>query len=300
MARLTRADLGDLNTFRAIARAGGFRRAALELDMSPSALSHALRGLETRLGVRLFNRTNRSVTLTEAGEKLLVSLTDGFGAIEAGLEEMNSYRGRPAGRLRLNVLNDAARLLLGPALSGFLVQYPDVQLEIVVQDGFVDIVKDRFDAGIRFGDRVPEEMIAVPIGPAIRWIMVASPDYLAATGTPLHPADLAAHRCIGLRDGTGGVYHWELGNDAEKTIVDVEWVVVVSETALALQLAITGGGIAYCQQGLVASELAAGTLKEVIPDWSCQGPAFHVYYPSRRQVPQALRALIAHLKRHTA
>ncbi|QRE76740.1 LysR family transcriptional regulator [Methylobacterium aquaticum] len=296
MAGLTRGDLGDLNLFRVIARVGGFRRAALELDVSPSALSHALRGLETRLGVRLFNRTNRAVTLTEAGADLLARLEAGFGAIEEGLEALNRYRGKPAGRLRLNVLTDAARLVLGPALSGFLAEYPEVKLEVVVQDDFVDIVGEGFDAGIRFGGRVPEEMIAVPIGGDIRWVMVASPGYLEGAPPLEHPSDLAAHHCIGLRMGTGAIYHWEVERGPEHQVVDVAWSVVLSETALALAMAETDGGIAYCQEGLVARQLAAGTLVEILPEWSSPGPGFHVYYSSRRQVPEALRALIAFLR----
>ncbi|KQO76371.1 LysR family transcriptional regulator [Methylobacterium sp. Leaf88] len=296
MTGLTRGDLGDLNLFRVIARVGGFRRAALELDVSPSALSHALRGLETRLGVRLFNRTNRAVTLTEAGADLLARLEAGFGAIEEGLEALNRYRGKPAGRLRLNVLTDAARLVLGPALSGFLAEYPEVKLEVVVQDDFVDIVGEGFDAGIRFGGRVPEEMIAVPIGGDIRWIMVASPGYLGGAPPLEHPSDLAAHRCIGLRMGTGAIYRWEVERGAEHHVVDVAWSAVLSETALALAMAETDGGIAYCQEGLVSRQLAAGTLREVLPAWASPGPGFHVYYSSRRQVPEALRALIAYLR----
>lgn len=299
MSNLTRSDLGDLNLFRAIARTGGFRRAALELDISPSALSHAVRALESRLGVRLLNRTNRSVTLTEAGRDLLGDLEMGFGAIEAGIEGLNRYREQPAGRLRLNVLTDAARLILAPRLAGFIAAYPEVKLEITVQDDFVDIVKEGFDAGIRFGGRVPEEMVAMPIGGDMRWIMVVAPAYLAKAGAPSHPDDLANHSCIGLRMGTGAIYHWELERGSEQVAVSVNWSVIVSETALAIELAETGGGITYCQVARVAAQIAAGTLVEVMPDWSSAGPAFHIYYPSRRQVPQALRALLDHLRART-
>ena len=280
-----------------IARVGGFRRAALELDVSPSALSHALRGLETRLGVRLFNRTNRAVTLTEAGTDLLARLEAGFGAIEEGLEALNRYRGKPAGRLRLNVLTDAARLVLGPALSGFLAEYPEVRLEVVVQDDFVDIVGEGFDAGIRFGGRVPEEMIALPIGGDIRWVMVASPHYLGGAPPLEHPSDLAAHRCIGLRMGTGAIYHWEVERGPEHHVVDVAWSVVLgARRRLRLRWPIRTAGSPTAREGLVARQLAAGTLVEVLPEWSSPGPGFHVYYSSRRQVPEALRALIAHLR----
>lgn len=296
MPRLTRSDLGDLNLVLAIARAGGFRRAALDLDVSPSALSHAVRGLEGRLGIRLFNRTSRSVTPTDAGRALLANLETGFATIEDGLEALNRYRDRPAGRLRINALTDAARLLLGPALPGFIAAYPEVKLEIVVQDDFVDIVGEGFDAGIRFGGSVPEEMIATRIGGEMRWIMVAAPAYLADHPAPDHPDDLARHRCIGMRMGTGGIYHWEIERGTEAIEVTADWSVIVNEAALAIQLARNGAGIAYCQELLAAAPLAAGDLREVLPDWASLGPAFQVYYPGRRQVPHALRALIAHLQ----
>lgn len=296
MPHLTRSDLGDLNLFRVIARAGGFRRAALELDVSASALSHALRGLESRLGVRLVNRTNRSVTLTEAGENLLSSLDSGFEAIENGIEGLNRHRNKPSGRLRINVLTDAARLTFGPTLPRFMEKFPEVKLEIVVQDDFVDIVSRGFDAGIRFGGSVPEEMIAVPIGSDLRWIMIASPDYLARAPRLRNPSDLASHRCIGLRTGTGAMYHWELERGDERTQVSVDWAIVVNETALAIDIAKTGGGIAYCLERLVVDQLKRGVLKEVLPKWSSPGPSFHIYYNSRRQVPSALRALISFLK----
>lgn len=293
MARVSRTDLGDLNMFRAIAKAGGFRKAALDLDVSASALSHALRSLEARLDVRLCNRTNRNITLTDAGLDLLAKLETGFGAIEQGLEGLSRYRGRPMGRLRINVLTDAARLVLAPLLSKYVNAYPDVQLEVVVQDDFVDIVGGGFDAGIRFGGRVPEDMIAVPLGAEPRWIMVASPDYLAAAPPLAGPEDLKDHRCIGLRLGTGALYRWELEKDGREYLVDVEWAMIASETTLALEVVESGVGITYCQEGRVAVKLQSGELVEVLPEWSSFGPAFHLYYPSRRQLPEALRALLS-------
>ena len=298
MTHLTRTDLGDLNLVRVIARAGGFRRAALELDVSPSALSHAVRNLEARLGVRLFNRTNRSVTPTDAGHELITSLVSGFSVIEEGLEGINRYRDRPTGRLRLNVLTDAARLLLAPLLASFIVQYPDVTLDITVQDEFIDIVSAGYDAGIRFGGRVPEDMVAQAIGPDLRWIMIASPTYLAACPPLTHPTDLAFHRCIGLRTGTGALERWELEHGEEMRTVHVDWAVIVNETALAVELAERGAGITYCQERRVARQLEVGELCEVLPEWASFGPAFHIYYPSRRHVPKALRALIDHLRSH--
>lgn len=296
MAHVSRTDLGDLNMFRAIAKAGGFRKAALELNVSPSAMSHALRSLEGRLGVRLCNRTNRNITLTDAGRDLHEKLESGFGFIEQGLEDLNRYRAKPMGRLRINVLTDAVRLILAPVLAEYIATYPEVQLEISVQDDFVDIVGAGFDAGIRFGGRVPEDMIAVQLGEEPRWITVASPGYLSAGPELSHPSDLSRHRCIGLRTGTGALYRWELERAGEEFIADLEWVIIVSETALAIELAETGGGIAYCQKGRVASQLRNGTLIEVLADWSSVGPAFHMYYPSRRQLPEALRALLSMIR----
>ncbi|WP_205649552.1 LysR family transcriptional regulator [Agrobacterium sp. CNPSo 2736] len=295
--QLSRTDLGDLNLFRRVAEAGGFRRAAANLDLSPSALSHAMRGLEARQGVRLFNRTNRSVTLTPAGRDLLQSIQAGFAAIEGGLEALNLYRDRPAGQLRLNVPSDAARLLLAPIMADYIACYPEVRLEVVTQDTVVDIVREGFDAGIRYGGRVPVDMIALPLGPDLRWIMVASPEYLAEAPTLSRPDDLKHHKCIGIRMGTGRIFHWELGNAENEIIVTSDWAVISNETVMSIELAENGAGIAYCLEGRVKQQLASGSLIEVLPKWSSMGPGFHLYYPSRRQLPEALRALVRLIQR---
>ncbi|WP_421567027.1 LysR family transcriptional regulator [Stenotrophomonas sp. PD6] len=292
MARLTRGDLGDLNMFRQIAESGGFRKAAAHLDVSPSALSHAMRGLEGRQGVRLFNRTNRSVTLTPAGQELLTRLNAGFGEIELGLETLNRYRDRPIGQLRLNIMSDAARLILAPILAKYVSTFPDVRLEVVVQDDVVDIVNDGFDAGIRYGGHVPEDMVAIPLCRELRWVMVASPGYLDEAPPLRSPADLAHHRCLGIRMGNKQIYHWEIESGEESAVVSVEWAAILNETNLSIELAETGGGIAYCLESRVSKQLADGSLREVLPAWSSMGPAFHLYYPSRRQLPEALRALL--------
>lgn len=294
--KLSRSDLGDLNVFMILARAGGFRKAALDLDVSASALSHALRGLETRLGVRLINRNARSVTLTAAGEELLSRLETGFGEIAIGVEGLNRYRSSPSGRLRINVLSDAARLLLGSVLAEYTAAHPDVDLEVVVEDTMIDIVGEGFDAGIRFGGRVPEDMIAVPISEPLLWVMVASPSYLEKYGEPSNPDGLKDHECIGMRTGTGAIYRWELGNGSAAQSINPAWSVVVSESALAVDIALEGGGIAYCLRDRVARLIDAGSLQEVLSPWSSMGEAFHIYYPSRRQQPEALRTLIMMLK----
>ncbi|WP_319532761.1 LysR family transcriptional regulator [uncultured Cohaesibacter sp.] len=293
MARnLTRSDLGDLNLFRRIAEAGGFRKAAKELDMTPSALSHAMRGLEERTGVRLFNRTNRSMTLTPAGEDLLKQIQTGFAAIENGLEALNQYRDRPAGHLRLNVPTDAAHLVLAPILSDYTRTYPDVRLEMVIEDRMVDIVKDGFDAGIRYGDAVQQDMIAIPLGPDLNWIMVASPDYLERFGAPEVPSALNEHQCIGMRMGNGALYHWELEREDEVVVLNMEWHLITNQTNVIVELALTGTGIAYVLEARVKELLEARELVQVLPEWSSMGPAFYLYYPSRRQLPEALRALM--------
>lgn len=292
MGKLTRGDLGDLNMFREIADAGGFRKAAARLDVSPSALSHAMRGLETRQGVRLFNRTNRSVTLTPAGEELLHRLNSAFTEIEQGLETLNQYRDRPVGQLRINIFSDAARLILAPVMAKYISAFPDVRLEVVVQDEVVDIVNDGFDAGVRYGGLVPEDMVAIPLGRELRWIMVASPAYLDTRSPINQPEDLSRHQCIGIRMGNKQIYHWEVESGDRSFIVSSEWCAVVNETILSIELAESAGGIAYCLEDRVTTQLQRGTLRQVLPDWSSMGPAFHLYYPSRRQLPQALRALL--------
>ncbi len=296
MNHISRRDLGDLNLFCLIAEHGGFRKAAAAMDLSPSALSHAMRGLETRQGIRLFNRSHRSVTLTPAGQELLSRLRRGFDEIATGLEELNQYRVRPAGRLRLNVPADAAQLVVTPRLAEFRRLYPEVHLEIVVQDAVVDIVRDGFDAGIRYGGHVPEDMVAVPLGSALRWIAIASPDYLQGHPAPRMPADLAGHACIGIRMGSGLIYHWELECGDARFVVNQAWVMTANETVTSIDLAEAGIGIIYCLEDRVRRQLDEGTLVRVLPEWSSLGPAFHLYYPSRRQLPQALRALLELLR----
>lgn len=291
MPAFTRSELADLNVFMTIVRRRSFRHAAHELGVSTSALSHSMRNLETRLGVKLLNRTSRSVVPTAAGQALADKLGTGFQSIREALSELDVYRAAPAGRLSLNVPRDAARLLLRPVLKRFCQSYPDIQLEITVEDRLLDIVADGFDAGIRYGSTVPQDMVAVPLTEELRWIVVAAPEYLARHGTPQHPADLLRHRCIRMRLGDNTHYKWELGNGVDAVHVDVPGPLSTNETDATVAAAVDGVGLAYCLEVRVADELRNGTLRAVLPEWASLGPPLCLYYPSRHQAQPGLRQL---------
>lgn len=291
MPAFTRSELADLNVFMTIVRRRSFRHAAHELGVSTSALSHSMRNLETRLGVKLLNRTSRSVVPTAAGQALADKLDTGFQSIREALSELDVYRAAPAGRLSLNVPRDAARLLLRPVLKRFCQSYPDIQLEITVEDRLLDIVADGFDAGIRYGSTVPQDMVAVPLTEELRWIVVAAPEYLARHGTPQHPADLLRHRCIRMRLGDNTHYKWELGNGVDAVHVDVPGPLSTNETDATVAAAVDGVGLAYCLEVRVADELRNGTLRAVLPEWASLGPPLCLYYPSRHQAQPGLRQL---------
>jgi DNA-binding transcriptional LysR family regulator len=288
--------LTDLTAFAILAESRSFRRAALALEVSPSALSHRLRKLEARLGVRLLNRSTRSVAPTEAGELLLARLGPALAGISAGLSEVAAFRERPAGRLRLNVPRSAARILIAPRLGGFLKAYPDVRLEIVTENALTDIVAGGFDAGVRFDDRLPADMIAVRIGPAMRMAAVASPDYIARHGAPQTPEDLAGHACLRLRWPSGTYYHWELerGDDSRRLAVDGP--LTADDNELLVEAALDGAGVAFVLEPGVRRHLADGRLVALLADWCPPFPGYHLYYPSRRQVSPALRAFIDHMR----
>ncbi|TFE36793.1 LysR family transcriptional regulator [Paraburkholderia dipogonis] len=292
IVKLSRADLTDLNAFRSVARLRSFRLAAVELGITPSALSHAIRNLETRLGVRLLNRTSRVVTPTEAGNSLAQRLDVGFQEITEALEEVNAYRDRPVGRLRLTVLSDGARLLLCTLLPRFLQSYPDVDVEVAVDDRMVDIVADGYDAGIRFGGTIPEDYVAVPLGAPLKWVAVASPRYLNNRLPATRPEDLKTHSCIQIRTGQGVIYRWEFRKGGDYRVVEVPGKLCVNETTLGIELALAGAGITYCLEDRVLEHLRRGDLQVVLPDWAPVEPAFHLYYSSRRQMPPGLRELI--------
>ena len=288
----SRSDFTDFTYFLAIAKHQSFRRAGLDLGVSASALSHALKGLETRLGVRLLNRTARSVVLTAAGEELQTAITGPFDAIADAVEALNRYRDGPTGRIRLNVPVDAASLLLGPVLPIFVERYPDVELDISVSNRLTDVIDGGFDAGVRYGGTVPEDMVAQRLSADIRWIVVGTPAYLDRFGRPAHPDDLARHRCLRFRLGDDSLYRWEFERGDEQLSVSVPGTLTIDDSRLIMDALIGGAGLMYGPEPLLGDMITAGTLEEVLGDWAGAGPGFHIYYSSRRQVPTGLRLLI--------
>ncbi|MGR6329641.1 LysR family transcriptional regulator [Sphingomonas sp. XXL09] len=291
------ADLSDLNAFLAVARARGFRDAARAVGASASTLSEAVRRLEIRLGVRLLYRTTRSVTPTEAGLRLIERLAPALSEVEAALDVVNLFRDQPAGRLRLNVPVSAAKLVLPAILPGFLAAYPDIAVEIVAEDGFVDMVASGCDAGIRYDERLEQDMIALPIGPRVqRFALAASPAYLDARGRPAHPRELLAHACLRGRFSSGALTApWEFERDGEIVRIEPHGPLIASVAGaidLLVDVAVAGGGIVSLFEGWLQPALDSGALEAVLPDWwqSFSGP--FLYYSGRRLVPPPLRAFI--------
>lgn len=294
---MPRRNINDLLAFRAVARERSFTRAAAQIGVSPSALSHTIRGLEERLGVRLLTRTTRSVAPTQAGERLLAAIGPRFDEIEAELAALSELRDKPAGTIRITTGIDAAQTILWPKLAKLLPEYPDIQLEISVNAGFVDIVAERFDAGIRLGETVAQDMVAVRIGPDLRMAAVAAPSYFASRKPPRTPHDLAKHNCINLRFPTrGGLYAWEFEKGGRALNVRVEGQLIVNDVAIALQAALDGAGIAYLPDDYVQAEIDSGRLTRVLADWSPPFPGYHLYYPSRRQQSPALALIVDALR----
>ncbi|MHC6225724.1 LysR family transcriptional regulator [Pseudomonas sp. X10] len=282
----------DLSLFLCIARHLNFSRAAVELGLTPSALSHALRALENRLDVRLFNRTTRSVALTEAGERLYQRLQPAFRDIADALEDLNSFRDTPSGNLRITAGRVAAELALLPLANRFLAAYPDVRLEIVSDDALVDMVGAGFDAGVRLGERLQADMVSLPIGPYMRSVVVGSPAFFERYPVPQHPKDLRQLPCLGHRFPSGALYRWEFERAGMRLEVDVQGPLVLGEVGLMLGPALEGVGLAYVFEDMVKDHLASGRLQQVLADWCYFYPGLHLYYPSRRQVPAALKAFI--------
>lgn len=284
--------LTEYEAVAAVARLGSFRAAATELGMSTSALSHAVAALEARLGVRLFNRTTRSVSATDAGEQFIARIAPALAAIGGAIEGINSHRDTPTGMLRINTSAGAARMILTPIILDFLRRYPDMQVTLVTEGRLVDIVGQGFDAGVRIAEAVPQDMIAVPIGGEIRMLVVGTPAYLAAHGRPLVPADLQRHQCIRARMASGGIWRWEFEKRGEKVEVDVQGALTLDEMTVMLEAALEGVGLAYLSEWSVREHIAEGRLVPVLEDWCPPYPGLCLYYPGRRHVPAGLRALI--------
>lgn len=294
--QISRADVADLIYFLAIARHRSFSRAAVEIGVSASALSHALKGLENRLGVRLLNRTTKSVTLTAAGEALAQSIGDPFEAIDTALETLNRFRDTPSGRVRINAAVEAANLLLAPVMPAFMDRYPDVEIDIVASNRLVDMTDAGFDAGIRYGGTVPEDMVSRRLSADIRWVVAAAPSYLERFGTPEHPDDLLNHRCISNRLGDDRVYRWELERNGEAFQITVPTSVTVDQAETGLIAVLGGAGLMYFPEPLVEPYVKDGRLRLVLTEWAPLEDGFHIYYSSRRQLPTGLRLLIEFIR----
>ncbi len=289
---MTLPSLPALQVFLSVAKHLSFRRAALDRGVSASALSHAIRGLEEDLGVRLFNRTNRSIALTAAGEFLHPHAAAAVRELEHAIAGLGIFRGRPSGTLRLNVPRSAADLVVKPLMARFLLTYPEIRLDVVSDDGMVDIVAEGFDAGIRAGQHLAQDMISIPVGPALRFAVVGSPSYFATRPKPVQPRDLLHHACIGRRYPSGAPYAWTFGHGTDAIEVNVRSPIVLDDRALIVAAALDGIGLAHIHEGLVADHIASGTLLRVLDDWCPKLPTFFLYFPGRRHVPAPLRAFI--------
>ncbi|NNH60885.1 LysR family transcriptional regulator [Rhizobium laguerreae] len=294
---MPRPVVNDLIAFLAVARAQSFTKAAGRLGVSQSALSHTIRGLEERLGLRLLTRTTRSVSPTEAGERLLVSIGPRLDEIESELAALSAFREKPAGTVRINAGEHAADAVLWPALEKLLPDYPDINVEIIVDYGLTDIVAERYDAGVRLGEQVAKDMIAVRIGPDMRMAVVGAPAYFDSKPAPQTPQDLTDHNCINLRLPTyGSVYAWEFEKDGRELRVRVEGQLVFNNIALRLNAVLAGRGLAYMPENLVEAHLADGRLVRVLEDWCPPFSGYHLYYPSRRHTSPAFALVVDALR----
>ncbi|BBP78174.1 MULTISPECIES: LysR family transcriptional regulator [Pseudomonas] len=283
--------LTELEAVLAVARHRSFRAAAAELEVSTSALSHAVSALESRIGARLFNRTTRSVALSEAGAQFVESISPAMSTIREAMEQAGSHAGIPTGTLRINTAAGAAKQAM-PLFIEYMRRYPQMNVDIVTEGKLIDIVVEGFDAGIRLHDSVPQDMIAIPLGLPLRLLVLGSPEYFSRNPVPQTPTDLLKHRCIRLRLPSGRIYHWEFERHGETQAVDVQGVLTLDESTLVLEAARAGLGLVYATQWNAAADLAAGTLVSVLEDWTPPFDGLSLYYPGRRHVPAGLRALI--------
>jgi len=285
--------LDGLLAFWKVAEHRGFSAAAAALEVSPSALSQAIRALEARLGTRLLNRTTRSVSLTEAGEAYLSRVGPALGdVLEAG-EQLNALQGRPSGVLRINAARISIAMVLQPLLAGFLKTYPDVQIELTNDEGYIDIVERGFDAGVRLGESVQKDMVAVPLGGPVSVAIVASPDYLSRHPAPRHPLDLVHHNCVRFRfSGSGAIHRWELVVDRRIVEYEIGGSLTIGDSMFSVEAALEGVGLAYTFEQLALPHIRAKKLKRVLNTFSPTFPGFYLYYPSRRQQPSKLKAFV--------
>jgi DNA-binding transcriptional LysR family regulator len=294
---MQRGNLNDFLSFLAVARERSFTKAAAKQGVSQSTLSHTIRELEARLGVRLLTRTTRSVALTEAGERLFRTVAPRLDEIDAEVAALSELRDKPAGTIRITAGEHAAQAVLWPALARLLPAYPDIKVEIVIDYGLTDIVAERYDAGVRLGEQVARDMIAVRIGPDMRMAVVGSPSYFARHPRPKKPQDLTAHGCINLRLPTyGGIYAWEFEKGGRELKVRVEGQLVFNNIALRLDAALSGLGLAYLPEDQVRTHVEEGRLIRVLADWCPAFSGYHLYYPSRRQPTPAFALLVDALR----
>ena len=298
---MARENFNDLIAFVTVAREGSFTKAAAQMGVSQSALSHTIRALETRLGIRLLTRTTRSVSATDAGERLLLTVAPRFDEIEAEVAALSALRDKPAGTVRITTAEHAANSVLWPKLTTFLPAHPDIKVELTVDYGLTDIVAGRYDLGVRLGDQVAKDMIAVRIGPDFRMAVVGAPAYFANRPAPLTPHELTSHDCISLRLPThGGLLSWEFDKDGHAVKVRVEGQMTFNSSTPRLRAALAGFGLAYLPEDMVQEYVADGRLVSVLADWCSSFPGYHVYYPSRRQSSPALTALVNALRHDTS
>lgn len=290
-------EFGELSAFIAVAEQRNFGRAAKQLGIAPATLSQTIRSLEERLGVRLLNRTTRSVATTEAGEKLLLRLRPVIDDYEAAIESVNEFRDKPAGLLRITVAPPAAHSVLGPALAQFLAQYPDIRLEVSTDSANIDIVAQQFDAGIRASDRIDRDMIAVKITDEWYTAVVGAPSYLARRGKPKAPEDLVAHNCIRIRLPNGPIMPWRFQGNGKSFTIAVTGSLILNDSSLIAPAILDGVGLAQLPRAYVATAIASGKLVSLLEEWQPRGAPFALYYPSRRQTPAALQALIDFLRK---
>ena len=294
---MARDQFSELRAFIAVVQERGFAKAAARLGVSASALSHTIRGLEERLGLRLLLRTTRSVSTTEAGERLFHAIAPHFEQIHAELDALSELRDKPSGSLRISSGIHAAQTILQPRLAEFLPRYQDINVEVSINDGFVDIVRDHFDAGVRLGESVSKDMIAVRIGPDFRFLVVGAPSYFARRSAPEHPRDLTNHQCINLRMAAAGhLYAWEFEKDARALEVRVGGQLAYDSIMLVVQAALDGLGLAFIPEDLAQPHIQAGRLQSVLNDWSALVQGYHLYYPNRQLGSPAFARLLDALR----